>query len=183
MYVGPPLTEGRPKTDFSTSFPAVIAAACTRSYTIQAGDYCDKISQAQNVSTYQIAAVNSDKVNSGCSNLIPGESLCLAQNEAEDCRTTYIVLPGDTCADVAQKNALNTTILYLNNPQIDETCSNIYDGEARIHFLPLRNPGAYSNLYRFFAPLKPFKLLLSPQEASPSPLQMLLRPPSLLLPP
>jgi hypothetical protein len=31
--------------------PAVFAATCSRTYTIKAGDFCDKISQAQNVST------------------------------------------------------------------------------------------------------------------------------------
>jgi len=107
-----------------------VSADCVRSYTIQEGDFCDKISQAQNVSTYQLAAVNSNSVDSSCSNLIPGASLCLAENAAEDCQTTYVVLPEDTCFDVSQKNALNLTILYLNNPQINEACSNIYDGEV-----------------------------------------------------
>ncbi|KAF8898062.1 hypothetical protein CPB84DRAFT_1681595, partial [Gymnopilus junonius] len=109
---------------------AVVAAGCLRSYTIKEGDYCDSISQAQNVSTYQLAAINQGKINNGCSNLVPGDVLCLAQDPKEDCQTTYVVLPGDTCTDVASKNALNMTILYLNNPQIDEKCSNIYNGEV-----------------------------------------------------
>ncbi|PPQ89824.1 hypothetical protein CVT25_007525 [Psilocybe cyanescens] len=109
---------------------AVAAADCTRSYTIQDGDYCDKISQAQNVSTYQLAVVNSDSVDTSCSNLQPGASLCLAQNAEEDCRTTYTVVLGDTCDSVAASNGLNSTILYLNNPQINEACSNIYTGEV-----------------------------------------------------
>ncbi|KAH9475834.1 hypothetical protein JR316_0011394 [Psilocybe cubensis] len=109
---------------------SVAAADCTRSYTIQDGDYCDKISQAQNVSTYQLAVVNSDSVDTSCSNLKPGASLCLAQKPEEDCRTTYTVVLGDTCDSVAANNGLNTTILYLNNPQINEGCTNIYTGEV-----------------------------------------------------
>ncbi|KAF8965452.1 hypothetical protein BDZ97DRAFT_1812236, partial [Flammula alnicola] len=95
----------------AVSAQTALAADCTRSYTIQAGDYCDKISQAQNVSTYQLAVVNSGSVNSACTNLIPGQSLCLAQKATEDCSTTYVVLADDTCAGIASKNALNTTIL------------------------------------------------------------------------
>jgi len=47
---------------------SVFAAKCSRTYEIKAGDYCDKISQAQNVSTYQLAAINSAIINKGCSN-------------------------------------------------------------------------------------------------------------------
>jgi len=114
----------------AVSAQSVVADSCTRSYTIQAGDICDTISQAQNVSTYQLAALNSGNIDSGCSNLVPGNTLCLAEDAAEDCSTTYVVLPGDTCSDVTQKNSLNMTILYLNNPQIDDACSNIYPGEV-----------------------------------------------------
>jgi len=112
------------------SAQSVIAADCTRSYTIKEGDYCNKISQTQNVSTYQLAALNGDKVNAGCSNLVPGQTLCLANNAAEDCQTTYLVAVGEDCTHIAQKNSVNMTILYLNNPQINEACTNIYDGEV-----------------------------------------------------
>jgi LysM repeat protein len=108
----------------------VAASSCIRSYTVQAGDFCDSISQAQNVSTYQLAALNAGNINSGCSNLVPGTTLCLGQNAAEDCRTTYVVVPGDTCSVVASKNSINMTILNMNNPQIDSACDNIYTGEV-----------------------------------------------------
>ncbi|KJA17672.1 hypothetical protein HYPSUDRAFT_146264, partial [Hypholoma sublateritium FD-334 SS-4] len=106
-----------------------LGASCSRSYTIQTGDYCDKISQAQNVSTYQLAVVNAN-VDSSCSNLIPGQTLCLAENAAEDCSTTYVVRSGDTCDDIASRAGLNTTILSLNNPQINAECTNIYTDEV-----------------------------------------------------
>ncbi|KAF9472656.1 hypothetical protein BDN70DRAFT_446300 [Pholiota conissans] len=105
-------------------------ATCSKSYTVQQGDYCDKISQAQNVSTYQLAVLNSNAINSACSNLLPGQTLCLADNADEDCNTTYVVLKDDTCDGIAAKNGLNTTILSLNNPQINDGCSNIYLGEV-----------------------------------------------------
>jgi LysM repeat protein len=106
----------------------VFAATCSRTYTIKAGDFCDKISQAQNVSTYQLAAINPAIINKGCSNLTPGESICLGL-VGEDCSTTQVVQPGDTCAGIAATNGLNMTILRLNNPQLDNSCD-IYVGEV-----------------------------------------------------
>lgn len=134
---------------------AVFAATCSRTYKIKAGDYCDKISQAQNVSTcvfalygrfypvltfffcancrYQLAVINPAIINKGCSNLTPGETICLGFT-GEDCSTTQIVQPGDTCAGIAANNRLNMTILRLNNPQLDQSCD-IYAGEVRVFFL------------------------------------------------
>jgi len=115
----------------AVSVQSVIAAtSCSRSYTIQTGDYCDKISQAQNVSTYQLAVSNLGKYKSDCTDLRIGGELCLATSPEEDCKTTYTVVSGDTCDGVASSHGLNTTILYLNNPQINEVCSNIYVGEV-----------------------------------------------------
>ena len=82
---------------------------------------------------YQLAAINPSIINKGCSNLTPGESICLGL-VGEDCSTTQVVQPGDTCADIAATNGLNMTILYHNNPQLDQSC-NIYAGEVRVFFL------------------------------------------------
>jgi hypothetical protein len=65
------------------SDPALVSTAvlatnanCTRTYTVVAGDICDGISRAMNVSTYQLAAVNSDIIDAQCGNLQIGEQLC-----------------------------------------------------------------------------------------------------------
>ncbi|KAJ3997124.1 hypothetical protein F5050DRAFT_1754374 [Lentinula boryana] len=105
------------------------AQSCTRSYTVQDGDICDSISAAQNVSTYQLAAVNSGVIDSTCSNLQPGSSLCLGY-EGEDCTTTYTVAAQDTCDTISATYGINSTLLYGNNPQIDSACDNIYVGEV-----------------------------------------------------
>jgi LysM repeat protein len=107
---------------------SAFAATCSRSYTIAAGDYCDKISQEQNVSTYQLAVINPSKINKGCSNLVPGDSICLGF-VGTDCSTTQVVKSGDTCSDIAASNGLNMTILRLNNPQVGDPCD-IYVGEV-----------------------------------------------------
>ncbi|KAG6828481.1 hypothetical protein H0H87_001838 [Tephrocybe sp. NHM501043] len=57
------------------------------------------------------------------------KTICLGY-AGEDCSTTYKVVADDTCEQIAGNHGLNTTILYLNNPQIDSACSNIYIGEV-----------------------------------------------------
>jgi len=102
---------------------------CTREYTVQPGDFCDSISAAQNVSTYQLAVVNYGIINQDCSNLYPGEQLCLGHT-GEDCTDTYVVEACDTCEDISNKTGVPLDQLYVNNPQIDDDCSNIYVGEV-----------------------------------------------------
>ncbi|KAA1477848.1 hypothetical protein DENSPDRAFT_845056 [Dentipellis sp. KUC8613] len=111
----------------ASALVALAFASCN--YTVQAGEYCDLISAAKNVSTYQLAVVNADAVNAECTNLQPGQNLCLG-TQGEDCSTTYVVQPDDTCDAVMQAHAINSTILYANNPQIDAQCANLYIGEV-----------------------------------------------------
>jgi len=105
------------------------AAKCERPYTVKEGDICDSISAANSVSTYQLAVNNIQKINAQCTNLMPGEELCLGY-AGEDCKTTYVVKPDDTCEGVAGQAGTTITILKMNNPQIDGECSNIYIGEV-----------------------------------------------------
>jgi len=107
----------------------VNAQSCTRNYTVQAGDICDSISAAQNVSTYQLAVVNNINVDAQCNNLAPGENLCLGWS-GDDCTTTYVVQPNDDCDIITSMANINETILYMNNPQINSDCTNIYIGEV-----------------------------------------------------
>ncbi|KIJ15737.1 hypothetical protein PAXINDRAFT_11330 [Paxillus involutus ATCC 200175] len=107
----------------------VSGQACTRSYTIQEGDICDSISAVQSVSTYQLAVVNINTIDAGCDNLVPGASICLGWT-GQDCSTTYVVKQDDNCDDISGAYGINSTILYMNNPQINQDCSNIYVGEV-----------------------------------------------------
>jgi len=107
----------------------VFAQTCTRTYTIQDGDICDSISAANNVSTYQLAVVNINTIDAACDNLEPGAGLCLGW-QGEDCTTTYVVQLDDTCDGISAMSGVNNTILYSNNPQINEGCTNIYIGEV-----------------------------------------------------
>ncbi|KAG9128407.1 hypothetical protein FRC07_013747 [Ceratobasidium sp. 392] len=112
------------------------ATECTRTYTIKAGDWCDTISQAHNVSTYQLSTVNADKINDACTNLEIGQQLCLG-TKGQDCTTTHTVVAGDNCDKIMAGAGLNDTVLYHNNPQIDDYCGNIYIGKPFRLVLPL----------------------------------------------
>ena len=126
-----------PITTLTTSFlplstyTAALAADCVRTYTVVDGDICDSISAANNASTYQLAAINTDTIDSTCGNLQPGSSICLG-TDGEDCQTTYVVQQEDTCDAIASAHGINSTMLYTNNPNIDEDCANIYVGEVSL---------------------------------------------------
>ncbi|KAJ2919367.1 hypothetical protein MD484_g1013, partial [Candolleomyces efflorescens] len=105
------------------------AATCTRTYTIKEGDYCDKISAANNVSTYQLGAINPGVINEACDNLVIGGELCLG-TQGEDCTATYVVSAGNVCSQIWDNHRINSTIFSLNNPQVNEDCTNIYTGQV-----------------------------------------------------
>jgi len=106
-----------------------LAAQCSRTYTVKEGDICDSISAANQVSTYQLAVLNKGVIDSACTNLIPGETICLG-NAGEDCNNVHVVALGDNCESVQNKAGINSTLLYQNNPQVNADCSNIYVGEV-----------------------------------------------------
>jgi len=79
--------------------------------------------------SYQLVVTNDGRIDSACSNLVQGELICLG-NKGEDCSDTYVVRENDTCDRIITVHRLNSTLLYLNNPQINEACDNIYIGEV-----------------------------------------------------
>ncbi|KZP09187.1 carbohydrate-binding module family 50 protein [Athelia psychrophila] len=114
---------------FAALIAPAAATACVRTYTVVDGDFCDAISAAQNVSTYQLYVNNIASVNAECSNLAINQTLCLGTTGA-DCNTTYVVKTDDTCDSIIQSTGVNSTILNHNNPQITDACDNIYTGEV-----------------------------------------------------
>ncbi|KAJ7026136.1 hypothetical protein C8F04DRAFT_1126281 [Mycena alexandri] len=103
--------------------------ACNRRYTIQENDICDSISAANQVSTYQLATINAGYIDTGCTNLEPGASICLGY-AGEDCTTTYVIVADDTCDAITDKFSISSSTLRTNNPQINAACDNIYIGEV-----------------------------------------------------
>ncbi|KAJ2915960.1 hypothetical protein MD484_g4424, partial [Candolleomyces efflorescens] len=110
---------------------AVIAQSppCVRDYIVQDGDWCDKISAALHVSTYQLIAANQGAINPECTNLWVGQVICLGR-EGQDCTNVVVVQPGNTCEDITGPAGISFETLRANNPNINEYCTNLYPGEV-----------------------------------------------------
>jgi len=104
-------------------------ADCDRSYVVQSGDFCDKIAAAQNVSSFQIIAANNNLINPLCTNLFPGENICLGIT-GQDCDIVHVVQQGDFCQGIADAAGTDLDTLLANNPNVASDCSNIYVGEV-----------------------------------------------------
>ncbi|KAH8101466.1 hypothetical protein BXZ70DRAFT_94548 [Cristinia sonorae] len=104
-------------------------ANCAREYVVQPGDFCDKISAAQNVSTFQLAEVNKATIDPLCDNLFPGETICLGVT-GQDCQDIHVVASGDFCASIAAAANIDISLLLTNNPNVNSDCSNIGLGEV-----------------------------------------------------
>ncbi|EGN92946.1 hypothetical protein SERLA73DRAFT_79160 [Serpula lacrymans var. lacrymans S7.3] len=102
---------------------------CDRNYTIHLGDTCNIISANLNVSTYQLSAVNTGIINTNCSNLAEGETICLGLT-GQDCNTTLVVQSGDTCSTISTSVGIPISTLLTNNPNVNPICNNIYPGEV-----------------------------------------------------
>jgi len=117
-------------TVFASAALASAIGMCARdAYKIQVGDYCDLIAAAHNSTTYQLAVSNWPVINEAGTNLALDGTLCLGIQD-QDCQANYVVQPGDYCDLIASKTGINSTMLMANNPQIDEACDNIYEGEV-----------------------------------------------------
>lgn len=82
--------------------------------------------------SYQLAVLNVG-INPQCTNLVPGETLCLG-NADEDCSDTYAVQSDDTCESISEHSGVPLDMIFLNNPEIDDDCSNLYVGQvSHIH--------------------------------------------------
>ncbi|EIM84050.1 uncharacterized protein STEHIDRAFT_170450 [Stereum hirsutum FP-91666 SS1] len=101
---------------------------CARIYTVVTGDICDAISVVHNSSTYQLAAANPE-INADCSNLFPGETLCLGLT-GQDCTSTAVITSGDSCASIAATAGIADSTLLANNPNVNAECTNIYPNEV-----------------------------------------------------
>ncbi|KAG1798629.1 uncharacterized protein HD556DRAFT_1440328 [Suillus plorans] len=111
------------------SAQSLLPDGCDRNVTVHAGDTCDKISAAHNVSTYQLAEVNSKTIDRGCDNLGIGEVICLGI-KGHDCKVTHVVKGGETCHSIADAVGIPEKTLLTNNPNVGSDCSSIYPGEV-----------------------------------------------------
>jgi len=102
---------------------------CAQFYRVRPGDTCNQISQQQHVSTYQLLSANQGLINPQCTNLFPGEWICLGL-EGHWCGPVYTVENGDTCQKIADKFHISVHDLHLHNPNINPGCTNLGVGEV-----------------------------------------------------
>ncbi|KAF8146810.1 hypothetical protein K438DRAFT_1513020, partial [Mycena galopus ATCC 62051] len=90
---------------------------CGQTYTVVSGDTCSSIESKNGVSDAQLHALN-PAINSGCTNLSVGQTLCLSGG----CTQTYTVVSGDTCSTIELKTGVSDSQLHALNPSINSGC-------------------------------------------------------------
>lgn len=110
---------GTPSSSPSASPTEVLEPGCVSLYTIQAGDTCNSIALAQNVSTF---AVYGSHGITDCSDLATGSKLCLLGQ----C-LLHQVQETDTCDSIIAGAGITVSpsMFVAWNPNIDAVCSNL----------------------------------------------------------
>ncbi|KAI0653868.1 hypothetical protein C8Q70DRAFT_1032745 [Cubamyces menziesii] len=111
------------------SMDAVVPkATCSRFFQVSSGETCDGISALTSTPSFQLL-LNNPSINADCSNLTPGETLCLGL-VGQDCTVVHIVQPGDICVNIANEAGIPLSTLLANNPNVNSACSNLEVGEV-----------------------------------------------------
>ncbi|CAI5974716.1 unnamed protein product [Closterium sp. NIES-65] len=122
----------------ATCIPPPIAAT---TYTIQAGDTCDTICAANNITTTDFQSMNAAIDCS--SNLTAGVTVNVTSASAvKMCINYYTTQPNDTCASIATK--FNLTNLTSLNPTLD--CSNITANQVCVEMGQALPPASVSTV-------------------------------------
>ena len=93
--------------------------------------------------SYQLIILN-PQIDPVCSNLMPGEELCLAK-KGEDCKKVYQVQPNDSCDEVAEAHGIDLSTLFHNNPQLNKDCTNLYIDEVCLSNVHVRSGCSHPN--------------------------------------
>lgn len=102
----------------STSVPASSPTCTGRPVQIKAGDTCDSLAAAHNISTWQLLAEN--HLVGGCAHFLSNGSLCVTGS----CQT-HKVAPNETCLSIANRYSITVTQLRTWNPNLNAVCSNL----------------------------------------------------------
>ncbi|KAJ7800977.1 glycoside hydrolase superfamily [Mycena olivaceomarginata] len=83
---------------------------CTQTYIVVSGDTCSSIESHTGISDAQLHALN-PAINSGCTNLSVGQTLCLSESSS-GCAQTYNVMSGDTCSSIESRTGISDAQLH-----------------------------------------------------------------------
>ncbi|KAJ7312549.1 hypothetical protein DFH08DRAFT_717528, partial [Mycena albidolilacea] len=99
----------------------VSGSGCAQKYVVVSGDTCSAIESHYSVSDALLHALN-PAINSGCTNLFVGQTLCLSGG----CAQTYTVVSGDTCSAIASNTGVSDAQLHALNPAINSGCTSMF---------------------------------------------------------
>ncbi|KAJ8072756.1 hypothetical protein PM082_016315 [Marasmius tenuissimus] len=113
---------------------------CTQQYIVQSGDSCNTIEENFELTFGTVRSLNS-LVNRQCTNLYPGQWLCLATSYSgssgsdsggggASCSQAYTVQSGDTCSKIEKNFGLSTGNVMKFNSAINPQCTNMYPGQS-----------------------------------------------------
>lgn len=104
----------------SATSPTAEPKCTTGTYTVAAGDDCNGVAFAHNVSTFALLYQNN--LNPFCADFVPGVEVCLPL----EC-DVRIVQANDTCLGVVQSTEAQITVTQLQawNPNINMICGNL----------------------------------------------------------
>ncbi|KAI0439546.1 hypothetical protein F4803DRAFT_553997 [Xylaria telfairii] len=135
-----------PTAEFELVARQGYTANCTATYTVQSGDSCNAIRDHFG-DTYSLAEFYSwnPEVDSLCSNLFPGQVVCIGVGNStgtpppacpvpvktgliSNCNACYKVVSGDTCAPIVAKFTISLAEFLAWNPDINSACTNLQVG-------------------------------------------------------
>ncbi|KAJ7822311.1 hypothetical protein B0H14DRAFT_2353641, partial [Mycena olivaceomarginata] len=97
---------------------------CTQPYIVVSGDTCSAIESRTGISDAQLHALN-PAINSGCTNLSVGQTLCLSRGSS-GCPQKYTVVSGDTCSTIESRTGISDAQLHALNPAINSGCTSMF---------------------------------------------------------
>ncbi|KAF3067179.1 carbohydrate-binding module family 50 protein [Daldinia childiae] len=116
---------------------------CKTTYSVVSGDTCNAIiTKLGNTFTLDQFYSMNPQVAKDCSNLYPGELVCVAlqpttgpvcpaptpSNTVSNCNACYHVVEGDNCWTITQAKGISFDNFRKWNPTIDASCSNLQLG-------------------------------------------------------
>lgn len=104
-------------------------ASCNAHYTVVSGDSCSSIASSKHTYFAEILALNPTTINSTCSNLVVGQSVCWRDSTDPTCTTKSAVPSGGSCSSMAASHGTTSAQILGLNPYLNSDCSNLYAGD------------------------------------------------------
>ncbi|KAI0299783.1 hypothetical protein BC826DRAFT_712248 [Russula brevipes] len=112
----------------ASAVPAPRSTCTGPTVVVKSGDTCNAIAGAVGIPVATLMA-NNPAINSGCTNLFPGQVLCITPNPPTCAGPTVVVKSGDTCNAIASAAGIPLATLMANNPAVNSGCTNLFPGQ------------------------------------------------------